>query len=300
MDFACRSRRSRPVRWLTPDPLAGDVTNPQSLNRYAYVLDNPTSLIDPLGLQCQGGQANCPPPHPPTCTTMNCADQYYGGSMYLGFTSADLTTCTIDGVSANCNSAFADLLNGSGTLAPVGGGPWVPCAPGSRESEPGCLTNPLTDATFYPSDVAPQSLIDLSVGSWWGTFASDFAARVTSVGGLKTALNSLVSSNGCGNLLFTTFWGDLNPLPAGGLSANELAELAPKAAGEAGLARASLYSASKGLTVPLRSSVYRGLRGQALGWSEAVGKAAPYVLLGGATIHAVGAAGVAGHNGECH
>ncbi len=38
-------------RWLTPDPLAGDITNPQSLNRYAYVLNNPTTLIDPLGLQ---------------------------------------------------------------------------------------------------------------------------------------------------------------------------------------------------------------------------------------------------------
>ncbi len=38
-------------RWLTPDPLAGDVTNPQSLNRYAYVLNNPCTLADPLGLQ---------------------------------------------------------------------------------------------------------------------------------------------------------------------------------------------------------------------------------------------------------
>jgi uncharacterized protein RhaS with RHS repeats len=37
-------------RWLTPDPLGGDLTNPQSLNRYAYALNNPTTLIDPLGL----------------------------------------------------------------------------------------------------------------------------------------------------------------------------------------------------------------------------------------------------------
>ena len=52
-------------RWLTPDSTGGDVTNPQSLNRYAYALTNPTSLTDPLGLQqCKPGQA-CPPPHPP-------------------------------------------------------------------------------------------------------------------------------------------------------------------------------------------------------------------------------------------
>jgi hypothetical protein len=37
-------------RWLTPDPLGGDVTNPQSLNRYAYALNNPTTFVDPLGL----------------------------------------------------------------------------------------------------------------------------------------------------------------------------------------------------------------------------------------------------------
>jgi RHS repeat-associated protein len=38
-------------RWMTPDPMGGDVTNPQSLNRYAYVLNNPTTLTDPMGLQ---------------------------------------------------------------------------------------------------------------------------------------------------------------------------------------------------------------------------------------------------------
>jgi len=37
-------------RWLSPDPLAGDITNPQSLNRYPYVVNNPTSFTDPLGL----------------------------------------------------------------------------------------------------------------------------------------------------------------------------------------------------------------------------------------------------------
>ena len=37
-------------RWTSPDPLAGDITNPQSLNWYAYVLNNPTSNVDPLGL----------------------------------------------------------------------------------------------------------------------------------------------------------------------------------------------------------------------------------------------------------
>jgi RHS repeat-associated protein len=37
-------------RWLSPDPIAGDITNPQSLNLYAYVMNNPTTFTDPLGL----------------------------------------------------------------------------------------------------------------------------------------------------------------------------------------------------------------------------------------------------------
>jgi RHS repeat-associated protein len=45
-------------RWLSPDPLGGNIGNPQSLNRYAYVMNNPMSLIDPLGLGPQDGGAN--------------------------------------------------------------------------------------------------------------------------------------------------------------------------------------------------------------------------------------------------
>ena len=44
-------------RWLSPDPIGGDISNPQSLNRYAYVLNNPCSLIDPLGLEEGCGQS---------------------------------------------------------------------------------------------------------------------------------------------------------------------------------------------------------------------------------------------------
>jgi len=50
-----RQYSSTEGRWLTPDPLglgAFDLSNPQSLNLYAYVLDNPVNLIDPLGLAC--------------------------------------------------------------------------------------------------------------------------------------------------------------------------------------------------------------------------------------------------------
>ena len=55
-----RSYNPRLYRWLSPDPLAGDISNPQSLNRYAYVLNNPTNLTDPLGLSCSNPEDPIP------------------------------------------------------------------------------------------------------------------------------------------------------------------------------------------------------------------------------------------------
>jgi RHS repeat-associated protein len=53
-------RQYSPVQgnWLSPDPYAGsyDLSDPQSLNRYAYVLNNPVAASDVSGLMmCAGG-----------------------------------------------------------------------------------------------------------------------------------------------------------------------------------------------------------------------------------------------------
>jgi len=46
-------------RWMSSDPYSGsyDFSNPQSLNRYAYVMNNPLSAVDPSGLDIKIG--NC-------------------------------------------------------------------------------------------------------------------------------------------------------------------------------------------------------------------------------------------------
>ncbi len=66
LDYAIfRYDSSRLGRFMTPDPLAGTIFNPQSLNRYAYVLNDPVNKIDPLGLACfwacvtAGGETSC-------------------------------------------------------------------------------------------------------------------------------------------------------------------------------------------------------------------------------------------------
>ena len=46
-----RQYSNRQGRWLSPDPYSGsyDFSNPQSMNRYVYVLNNPLSMVDPVG-----------------------------------------------------------------------------------------------------------------------------------------------------------------------------------------------------------------------------------------------------------
>jgi RHS repeat-associated protein len=54
LDFPARRYSPSQGRWISPDPLgvgAVTQTNPQSWNRYAYVLNNPAAFIDPMGLE---------------------------------------------------------------------------------------------------------------------------------------------------------------------------------------------------------------------------------------------------------
>jgi RHS repeat-associated protein len=55
-DFPARGLSTQ-GRWAAPDPAglaAVDPSNPQSWNRYAYVLNNPLAFVDPTGLYCDG------------------------------------------------------------------------------------------------------------------------------------------------------------------------------------------------------------------------------------------------------
>jgi RHS repeat-associated protein len=57
-DAPAREDHPSQGRWISPDPAglsAVSFTNPQTWNRYAYVLNNPVTQIDPLGLCGRGG-----------------------------------------------------------------------------------------------------------------------------------------------------------------------------------------------------------------------------------------------------
>jgi RHS repeat-associated protein len=51
LDYAfARYYNPRLARFMSADPLAGDIADPQSLNRYAYVGNNPINFTDPTGM----------------------------------------------------------------------------------------------------------------------------------------------------------------------------------------------------------------------------------------------------------
>jgi len=49
-NFGARYNSSQYGRFMSPDPLAGHTEDPQTLNRYSYVRNNPLNLTDPTGL----------------------------------------------------------------------------------------------------------------------------------------------------------------------------------------------------------------------------------------------------------
>jgi RHS repeat-associated protein len=57
--FEARYFGSSMGRFLSPDPLGGNLVDPQSLNRYTYVLNNPLRFTDPTGMYVCKDSADC-------------------------------------------------------------------------------------------------------------------------------------------------------------------------------------------------------------------------------------------------
>jgi RHS repeat-associated protein len=94
------------ARFASPDPFHGSVRNPQSLNRYAYTLNNPISIVDPPGQDCNfsgdpGGMdigASCLQSDP-NCYSVACNMSNWG--------------CTMDGFASPCSTVTAAVNMGS-------------------------------------------------------------------------------------------------------------------------------------------------------------------------------------------
>ncbi len=61
-NFGARYNSSQYARFMTPDPMGGKLADPQTLNKYPYVRNNPLTLTDPTGLYtigCNNGVTDC-------------------------------------------------------------------------------------------------------------------------------------------------------------------------------------------------------------------------------------------------
>jgi len=151
-DFPARQYSDR-GRWVSPDPAglaAVDATNPQSWNRYAYVVNNPLGLTDPLGLY----YVDC-------IWTGNCLGLQggAGGGYYGGGPGG----CSLDGVQTACGNLTGLGSNG---IAPC---PGNYCGPYTGNNgalytfrgtvEGGAFVNPLNGELF--TDGSELGLPDL-------------------------------------------------------------------------------------------------------------------------------------------
>lgn len=71
-NFEARYLTSSLGRFMSPDPLGGNTENPQTLNRYTYVANNPLSRTDPTGLDWYLG---CTTSDHSGCTQLNDKDK---------------------------------------------------------------------------------------------------------------------------------------------------------------------------------------------------------------------------------
>ena len=59
-NFGARYDSSQYGRFMSPDPLGGKLIDPQTLNKYSYVRNNPINLTDPTGMyECEDDQNKC-------------------------------------------------------------------------------------------------------------------------------------------------------------------------------------------------------------------------------------------------
>ena len=120
-NFGARYDSSSLGRFMSPDPIGGHTEDPQTLNRYAYVRNNPLNLTDQTGLdfylQCTPkADANGKPIATGTCQQMQVGTDKNGNAQMAwvqGVTGDNGFTATQIGNDANGN--LVDRTTGTGT-----------------------------------------------------------------------------------------------------------------------------------------------------------------------------------------
>ncbi|MGH8281362.1 MAG: RHS repeat-associated core domain-containing protein, partial [Gammaproteobacteria bacterium] len=279
-DFGARYNSSSLGRFLSADPenAGADSTNPQSWDMYSYVVNNPLVLVDPTGLDClyfnDNGNGIEAIDH--NSDGNECSEN--GGDWVNGWTTAGQVSYDASSDTFSVNSS--DVNNSYNTLV---------SAPGSQTSGRDCYG----DCTYSYARTSMFSGNPSPFGAFLKSFFSPSQL-------LSTTYRSFAGQDGCDRLMFNTLAEDLLPISGAGPGLGDVANSAQGAAYGAGLVRAGAYSAAQGLSTPMRSSIYRSLRGGAAELGETVAEYAPGALVAGAAGHALWNAASAANNGTCH
>ena len=266
--------------WMSPDPYRGsyDPTNPQSMNRYAYVMNNALAYTDPSGLYL----------------AENCKGGCWGSGNPSGGLANEFTWMDIEqGIYAN--QSWTAPNSGITTNAPnIYKGPdgnWY-------AQEPDGSTTNLGSLLFNGSGSGSLSGSSSSTIGYFG----NVSLGVPSAGG-QNVIAAGAPNNGqsysfvkqwwkdvkncVGNVALPTIANDLNPLSIGiGTGADIASQMS-----QASLAGAASWSVSRGLTVPLRSSIVRA----GVASAETLGEVSG-VLTMASVVYALGDAVVAEYN----
>lgn len=155
-NFGARYDASSMGRFMTPDPLGGHLEDPQTLNKYAYVRNNPTTLTDPTGLDsylsCTQTKDNAS-----TCQSQTVGYDANGKAQTAtvqGVTNADKSfTATQIGNDANGN--LVDKTTGTGTYTASANGSGVQFSNnGGQSSSTGVFVNGTPQTTFQDAGFA--------------------------------------------------------------------------------------------------------------------------------------------------
>jgi RHS repeat-associated protein len=171
-DADARRYHAKEGRWLSPDPLglgAANPADPQTWNRYAYVLNNPLSFTDPTGLQDCSHNPGGPGGNGP-CYYRSDERYYINGIRVLPSTAFDVIR-----VGSNTGSA---VINNKGTIRQdPDNGEWEELLGWHMERRAVFAGRDENgEAIFREQDMAVgiwEPIPDPNQPSWWGAFFSN-------------------------------------------------------------------------------------------------------------------------------
>jgi|SRR5579863_2477335 len=170
--FGAREYHKIHGSWLSPDPAglaAVDMTNPQTWNRYAYVMNNPVSFVDPLGLYLMDCAWYC------VMGGANVVD----GQLQTVYSSSGLGSQAATQCPNNDCSVFTRTYSGNSggnfsLLAGVNGLTWINNNNGDELTSSAASEVGLGD----PQSGLPSNLFPGTPQEYWGPFLQGFNAAL--------------------------------------------------------------------------------------------------------------------------